>query len=129
MHNYKEEIKEFVKDLVMERTHVSSTSYRELKWLTCAVINKDDLPWKLPTDEDEDAIRLYEALRNGVGEQIQDPVTPTANLDEQLAGSTVKQVEATTNGTRAEGESSPLSEAMDFDESMEEMTEVKIGDE
>lgn len=46
----KEEVKEFVKDIVKERAHVNSTNHPALAWLTCTVVNKEDLPWKQQDD-------------------------------------------------------------------------------
>lgn len=49
MNVLKEEVKVFVKDLMIVRTHVNPADLGVDKpWLTCAVINKEDLPWYIP---------------------------------------------------------------------------------
>ncbi|KAK4936316.1 hypothetical protein LTR10_022793 [Elasticomyces elasticus] len=40
----KEDIKQFVADLMTERTHLKRAEH-EIGWLTCAKIEKEDLPW------------------------------------------------------------------------------------
>ncbi|KAI1618002.1 hypothetical protein EDD37DRAFT_251315 [Exophiala viscosa] len=40
----KEDIKQFVGDLMTERTHLKRAEH-EIGWLTCAKIEKEDLPW------------------------------------------------------------------------------------
>lgn len=47
MNVMKEDVKVFVKDLMVSRSHISPASLPdETPWLTCAVIEDDDLPWK-----------------------------------------------------------------------------------
>jgi hypothetical protein len=43
----KEDVKSFVGDLMAERTHLKRADEhgRAIRWLTCAAVDKDDLPW------------------------------------------------------------------------------------
>jgi len=51
MNVLKEEVKVFVKDLMVVRTHVDPANLGYDKpWLTCAVINKEDYPWYIAED-------------------------------------------------------------------------------
>ena len=46
----KEDVKNFVASICISRVHVKAEDIG-MDWLTCAVINKQDLPWHVP-DED-----------------------------------------------------------------------------
>lgn len=51
MNVLKEEVKVFIRDLMIVRTHVNPADLGVDKpWLTCAVIDKEDLPWHVPED-------------------------------------------------------------------------------
>jgi hypothetical protein len=43
----KEDIKRFVDDLMVQRTHLKRDGH-EIPWLTCVTIEKEDLPWNKP---------------------------------------------------------------------------------
>lgn len=48
MNVLKEDVKVFVKDLMINRTHIDPATLAEREpWLTCAVIDDEDLPWKV----------------------------------------------------------------------------------
>ena len=49
MNIMKEEVKGFVTDLLKRRVNVKDSQY-PVRWLTCAVIHKDDYPWHLTED-------------------------------------------------------------------------------
>ena len=42
----KEEVKVFVAELLVNRVNVDPSTYPPLKWLTCAVVNKEEFPWR-----------------------------------------------------------------------------------
>lgn len=44
MNVMKEDVKKFVKDILINRSTVDPNTY-PLKWLTCALVTKEDLPW------------------------------------------------------------------------------------
>ncbi|EXJ79855.1 hypothetical protein A1O3_08140 [Capronia epimyces CBS 606.96] len=50
----KEDVKNFVSDLMVECTHLKRDDYPAITWLTCAKIDKDDLPWHIPTPKGKD---------------------------------------------------------------------------
>lgn len=56
MNVLKEDVKDFVKDLIVVRTHVDPArlvgedGLVSKPWLTCAVIGKEDLPWYIPDE-------------------------------------------------------------------------------
>jgi hypothetical protein len=69
----KEEVKHFVKDILVNNVNVDNVGYPHLRWLTCVKVTKEDLPWhaeeadaqmtdpfammrQSPDDEDEDHI-------------------------------------------------------------------------
>lgn len=59
----KEDLKKYVADLMIERTHLKRADH-PIDWLTCAVVDKEDYPWYVappPTQEDKLQI-LYDAL-------------------------------------------------------------------
>lgn len=61
----KEDIKPFVHDLLTERTHLKRAD-SDITWLTCAKIEKEDLPWtssQVKNDKDAELQNLYETLR------------------------------------------------------------------
>lgn len=69
MNVLKEEAKPFVKDLMVVRTHVDPATMTERPgkpWLTCTVVEKEDLPWHVPDDIGEDA-RLQSAELEDAG--------------------------------------------------------------
>jgi hypothetical protein len=49
----KEDIKQFVKDLVEVRVHIKDDKESNVKWLTCAKVEKEDYPWYVPYGEEE----------------------------------------------------------------------------
>ncbi|KAL9617947.1 MAG: hypothetical protein Q9160_007313 [Pyrenula sp. 1 TL-2023] len=53
----KEEIKPFVKDLLVHRANIDPAQFHEgVHWLTCSVVEKDDFPWhveEVPKIEDD----------------------------------------------------------------------------
>ncbi|KIW97107.1 uncharacterized protein Z519_02499 [Cladophialophora bantiana CBS 173.52] len=60
----KEDVKRFVDDLMIERTHLKRDEH-EIYWLTCAKIEKEDMPWYKPdpTANPTDALQsLYNAM-------------------------------------------------------------------
>jgi hypothetical protein len=64
----KEDVKRFVTDLLTNRTSVNPKTY-PLKWLTCAVVTPEDLPWYVPEEN-------AEASGNGYPMQELEPMTP-----------------------------------------------------
>ena len=105
---YKEEIKIFVKDIVIERTHVKSDRYLELKWLTCAVINKEDLPWTAAASTDDPFLDESEAARDD--ERSCTPTQPDHPLHRQQNSHIyVPQI----SPLNADAPNSPLSEPKD----------------
>lgn len=62
----KEDIKRFVDDLMIERTHLKREQH-EINWLTCVNIEKEDWPWYVPqTKKSNDAL---ENMFNEMGEE------------------------------------------------------------
>lgn len=58
----KEDIKYFVADLMTERTHLKRNDH-DICWLTCAKIDKEDLPWNNPQPKKNDNLQdLYDAM-------------------------------------------------------------------
>jgi len=55
MNVLKEDIKDFVKDLMVVRTHVDPATLEGVNkpWLTCTVVERDDLPWVVPEEREE----------------------------------------------------------------------------
>lgn len=56
MNVLKEDIKDFVKDLMVVRTHVDPATLEGVNkpWLTCTVVEKDELPWVVPEESEQD---------------------------------------------------------------------------
>ena len=46
----KEDVKKFVESICISRVHVKAEDIG-MDWLTCAVINKEDLPWHVPEED------------------------------------------------------------------------------
>ena len=59
----KEDIKRFVDEMMVERTHLKRDE-QEIAWLTCANIEKDDLPWYKPgtPQKSTDTLPNYDEL-------------------------------------------------------------------
>ncbi|KIX10000.1 uncharacterized protein Z518_01081 [Rhinocladiella mackenziei CBS 650.93] len=60
----KEDVKYFVRDLLEEHTHLKRDEY-EIHWLTCATIDKKDLPWytaATPKGKVHELKSLYDTL-------------------------------------------------------------------
>lgn len=72
MNVMKEDVKKFVQEILVNRTTVDPRTF-PLKWLTCAQINKQDLPWHV---EEEDEFAL--PSKDGILEDIES--VPTAPL-------------------------------------------------
>ena len=108
---YKEEIRQFVKDIVIERTHVKSDKYTDLKWLTCAIINKEDLPWNPASSEEDrllDEVDSAGRSEDGRTSTHTQPELPVRGL--RASPSYVPHC-TTVNGDRS---SSPLSDPRDL---------------
>ena len=59
----KEDVKQFVGDLMTERTHLKRDNH-EINWLTCTKVEREDLPWYVaPVAGKGDSLKtLYEAM-------------------------------------------------------------------
>lgn len=58
----KEDIKPYVEPLVEQRTHLKRGAF-DIRWLTCAHIEKEDFPWYDPNEGKRDELaELYETL-------------------------------------------------------------------
>ena len=66
MNVLKEDIKGFVKDLMVVRTHVDPAKLDALggPWLTCTVVEKEDLPWHVSEEKDSKRENELQFIRN-----------------------------------------------------------------
>lgn len=81
MNIMKEDVKQFVKDIIQERSHVKKADVPELCWLTCAVMKREDLPWaQLDSLPDEMPLNTMEHTNadepDAEGEQIEPTLPP-----------------------------------------------------
>lgn len=55
MNVLKDEVKTFVKDLMIVRTHLDPSTIEGIDkpWLTCTLVEDDDLPWQVPATTDQ----------------------------------------------------------------------------
>ena len=60
----KEDIKRFVDDLMVEKTHLKRDEHLDIAWLTCVTIEKDDFPWYDPNTakKSTDTVPNYDNL-------------------------------------------------------------------
>ncbi|EXJ83915.1 hypothetical protein A1O1_07544 [Capronia coronata CBS 617.96] len=60
----KQDIMNFVSDLMVERTHLKRDDYPGIAWLTCAKIDKAELPWHvaLPKGKNDELNDMYGVL-------------------------------------------------------------------
>ncbi|OAG35664.1 hypothetical protein AYO21_10135 [Fonsecaea monophora] len=101
----KEDIKRFVEDLMVERTHLKRDQH-EIYWLTCATIEKGDMPWytRDSTAKSTDALQsmyddmeddMEDHLHHGVDDDVED------KLDHDIEGQKMMQMWANANsGTK-----------------------------
>jgi len=76
MNVLKGEIKEFVKDLMKVRTHVDPANLDGVSkpWLTCTVVDKNDLPWAVREEKNQETSNLVaqQAVQNEDGIEADD---------------------------------------------------------
>ena len=51
MGTLKEEVKHFVKDILVNNVNVDNVGYPPLRWLTCVKVAKEDFPWHVEEPE------------------------------------------------------------------------------
>lgn len=68
MNVLKEDVKDFVKDLMVVRTHVDPANLEGVSkpWLTCTIVEKDDLPWNVADESDDDDRGLNTVARQAM---------------------------------------------------------------
>ena len=93
----KEDIKRFVDDLMVENTHLKRDG-QEMNWLTCATIEKEDLPWYKPgaAQKSTDNLPNYDDMDD---EAIMDESAMVQAFAEASSAATGGKVRSTSDGS------------------------------
>jgi hypothetical protein len=103
---YKEDVKQFVNHLMEENTHLKREEYN-INWLTCAKIEKEDMPWFMPEKKDDGLDKMYETMDQE--QAVRDAVKgkkralPLSDDDETMIGGAIGGNRDATDGKASGG--------------------------
>ena len=108
----KEDVKKFVESICVNRAHVKPEDFK-LDYLTCVLINKEDMPWHVPEEE-----RVAE-IPNMWGAEGEDkdmegaPAMPSAKKEKKKLGGTltINSKDAENDNDGANGKDAEMTEA------------------